>query len=70
MELLTTAYDSFHSMGIDIDPFAKLFRSMVDQIEGRASQGPAVATFADGVALQRIIDAIRRSSQAASWEHR
>ena len=69
MELLTTAYDSFHSMGIDIDPFAKLFRSMVDQIEGRASQGPAVATFADGVVLQRIIDAIRRSSQAASWEH-
>lgn len=67
-ELLTTAYDSFHSMGIDIDPFAKLFRSMVDQIEGRAPTGPPIATFADGVALQRIMDAVRRSSASSSWE--
>lgn len=68
-ELLHTSYDMLHSMGIDLDPFAKLFRSMRDTIEGRpVSGGPEPATFADGVALQRISDAIRRSSERRTWE--
>ena len=68
MELLTTAYDTFHMGGADIDPFSKLFRSMVDTIEGRDPDGPPIATFADGLALQRIMDAIRRSHETDSWE--
>lgn len=68
MEVLTTTYDTFHMGGGDVDPFAKLFRSMVDTIDGRVPSGPALATFADGVALQRIMDAIRRSNELESWE--
>ena len=68
-DLLHTTYDMLHSMGIDLDPFAKLFRAMRDTIQGAAgSGGPEPASFADGVALQRITDAIRRSSAGRTWE--
>lgn len=68
-DLLKTAYDMLHSMGIDLDPFTKLFTVMREQIQGRSTDGlPSVATFADGVALQRITDAIRRSNETRSWQ--
>lgn len=67
-ELLTTAYDTFHLDGADIDPFAKLFTRMIATIEGRSMSGPEPATFEDGLALQRIMDAIRRSNASSSWE--
>ncbi|MEE3331490.1 MAG: Gfo/Idh/MocA family oxidoreductase [Myxococcota bacterium] len=66
---LVTAYDMLHSMGIDIGPFTKLFTHMRDTIQGvPTSNDPAPGTFADGVALQRIMDAIRRSNANDSWE--
>lgn len=68
-DLLTTAYDMLHSMGIDLDPFTKLFRAMRGTIEGKPVRDlPEPATFVDGVALQRITDAIRRSSRERTWE--
>jgi len=68
-ELLTTAYDMLHSMGGDIGPFTKLFSAMRDQIQGKPlPEDPTPGTFVDGVALQRIMDAIRRSAAVGSWE--
>lgn len=68
-DLLTTAYDMLHSMGIDLDPFTKLFTAMRSKIDGGSAGGlPEPATFADGVALQKITDAIRRSSRQRTWE--
>ena len=82
--LLTTAYDMLHSMGIDIAPFTKLFVNLRDAIRGERTGGeragsertggaqtadpPENATFHDGVVLQRIMDAIRRSAATGSWE--
>jgi predicted dehydrogenase len=68
-DLLVTAYDMLHSAGIDLAPFAQLFRGMREAILGRPPRGvPSPATFADGVALQRILDAVRRASEQESWE--
>jgi len=68
-ELLHTAYDMLHSMGTDLGPFTKLFAKMRDTIEGKASgQDSELGTFRDGVALQRITDAIRRSAANRTWE--
>lgn len=67
-DLLVTSYDMLHSMGIDLGPFTKLFTRMRDQIEGRkAPADPAPGTFEDGLALQRILDGIRRSAAEQSW---
>ena len=68
-ELLVTAYDRLHSMGIDLAPYTKLFSEMRDTIEGRPTPNdPVPGTFEDGVVLQRILDAIRRSDAEDSWE--
>ncbi len=57
-----------HSMGIDLGPFTKLFEVMRDRIRGLpVPDHPAPATFADGVALQRVLDAVRRSSAEHVW---
>lgn len=68
-DLLVTAYDMLHSMGIDMGPFTRLFAHMRDTILGLPTPSdPVPGTFADGVALQRIMDAIRRSATQGSWE--
>ena len=68
-DLLVTAYDMLHSMGIDLGPYTKLFAKMRDAIQGKPmGPGPAPGTFEDGVALQRILDAIRRSDANGTWE--
>ena len=67
--LLVTAYDMLHSMGIDIGPFTRLFEHMRDTILGKPTpDDPRPGTFDDGVALQRIMDAVRRSASRGSWE--
>jgi predicted dehydrogenase len=67
-ELLVTAYDMLHSMGIDLPPYVKLFEAMRARILGaEAPPGPEPATFADGVAGQAVLDAIRRSSAERCW---
>jgi predicted dehydrogenase len=67
-ELLVTAYDMLHSMGIDLAPYTQLFRVLRDRIRGEAvSADPAAATFEDGVAIQAVLDAVRLSSQERRW---
>jgi len=44
-----------------LGPFVKLVGLVVDQIRGRAIVSPP--TFEDGLAVQRVIDAARRSSR-------
>ncbi|MDJ0848780.1 MAG: Gfo/Idh/MocA family oxidoreductase [Myxococcota bacterium] len=67
-ELLVTAYDMLHSMGIDLPPYVRLFRAMRARILGEDGPAdPAPATFADGVAGQAVLDAIRRSSAERCW---
>ena len=62
-DLLVTAYDRLHSLGIDVDPYTRVYRVLRAGILGEdAPAGPVAATFADGVALQAVIDAVHRSA--------
>ncbi|MCE2390204.1 MAG: Gfo/Idh/MocA family oxidoreductase [Proteobacteria bacterium] len=66
--LLHTAYDGLHSMGIDLAPYTRLFEILRDRIRGlEVPDDPPVPTFADGVACQEILDAIRRSAEERTW---
>ena len=57
-----------HAMGIDLAPYTKLFEALRDGIRGEALPAdPAPGTFADGVACQAVLDAIRRSSREHCW---
>jgi predicted dehydrogenase len=63
-ELLHTAYDMWHSMGIDLAPYTRLYARMRAAIVGDPIDAdPAAATFVDGVVGQAVLDAIRRSSR-------
>lgn len=67
-ELLHTTYDMLHAMGIDLAPYTRLFESMAARIRGqREAADPAPATFADGVAGQAVLDAIRKSDAERRW---
>ncbi|HVV77235.1 MAG TPA: Gfo/Idh/MocA family oxidoreductase [Mycobacteriales bacterium] len=66
-DLLVTAYDWLHSTGIDMGPYTRLFETFGQLIEGNSISGPAPATFADGVAAMRVMDAIRRSAADRTW---
>ena len=57
-----------HSMGIDLSPYTKLFLALKDRIRGEETQtDPAAGTFTDGLAVQKVLDAIRKSSAEHSW---
>jgi predicted dehydrogenase len=64
-DLIVTAYDGLHSMGIDMGPYTRLFEVFRDRIGGRDASAfdPAPATFADGAASMAVLDAIRRSAR-------
>ncbi len=63
-DLLTTAYDALHQFGIEIVPSTRMCETFRALIEGRAvPDDPRPATFADGLAAMRVIDAIRRSDR-------
>jgi predicted dehydrogenase len=67
-ELLHTTYDMWHSMGIDLDPYTRLYGVLRDRILGLAvADDPRPPTFADGVANQAVLDAIRESAATQSW---
>ena len=67
-DLLVTAYDMMHSMGIDIGPFAKLFERMAAKIRADAApDDPPLPSFADGAAVMAVLDAVRRSSAERAW---
>ena len=68
-ELLHTTYDMWHSMGIDLGPYTRVFEVLRDRVLGRdVAPDPVAATFADGVVVQATTDAIRRSAAEATWE--
>jgi len=69
-ELLHTAYDMWHSMGIDLVPYTRLYGVLRNRVLGQpVAEDPAAATFADGVACQAVLDAIRASSAAGgAWQ--
>ena len=67
-ELLHTAYDMWHSMGMDLAPYTRVYEVMRDRVLGKpVPDDPVAGTFADGVANQAVIDAIRASSATTSW---
>jgi predicted dehydrogenase len=61
--LVETEYDTFNATGTEIAPYTRALRAMAARIRGEVAW-PDIepATFADGVALQVLIDAIRRSA--------
>jgi predicted dehydrogenase len=67
-DLMTTSYDFWHSTGIDMGPFTRLFQVLRARSRGEAvPDDPAPATFADGVADMVILDAIHQSSAERRW---
>ncbi len=67
-ELLVTAYDMLHSMGIDLGPYTLLCEVFRDLIEGKPMpEDPRPATFVDAVACQAVLDAARLSSREKRW---
>jgi predicted dehydrogenase len=67
-DLMTTTYDHLHAGGFDVGPYTRLFELMCERIRGGSlPNDPAPATFADGVAGQRILDAVRLSSREKRW---
>ena len=68
-ELLHTTYDYWHSMGMDLAPYRRVYEVLRDRVLGRAVPAdPIAATFADGVAAQAVLDAVHRSAVGGSWE--
>jgi predicted dehydrogenase len=66
--LLVTAYDHLHSLGIDLGPFTKLFEGLRIRLEGGTPPAdPIPATFADGLAVQRVLDAVRVAAREQRW---
>jgi predicted dehydrogenase len=64
-DLMVTAYDLLHSMGIDFGPYTRLAETFRDLIRGDVVPAdPAPPTFADGVATMEVLDAIRKSAAA------
>lgn len=67
-ELMVTTYDHLHASGFDLGPYTKLLEYMRGRIRGlQVPADPAPATFADGLAAQAVLDAIRRSSAEQRW---
>jgi predicted dehydrogenase len=67
-ELLHTTYDFWHSMGLDLAPYTRLCaRLRAGALGDAVVDDPPAATFADGVAGQVVLDAIRRASHVGGW---
>jgi predicted dehydrogenase len=67
-ELLHTTYDMWHSTGLDLSPYTRLYAVLRDRVLGNSVPAePVAATFADGVAGQAVLDAIRRSAHEQAW---
>ena len=67
-ELMKTTYDHLHAAGFDLAPYTKLFGVMRDRIRGvDPPDDPPAATFADGLAEQQVLDAIRQSNAEQKW---
>jgi predicted dehydrogenase len=68
-ELLHTAYDMWHSMGMDLAPYTRIYEVMRARVLGEPVRtDPVAGTFTDGVANQAVVDAIRASSATRTWQ--
>lgn len=67
-ELLHTHYDMLHSTGIDLAPYTRIYETLAARIRGEeVLADPSAATFADGLAVQKVLDAVRLSSAERRW---
>lgn len=67
-DLLVTAYDQLHAFGIDLAPWTRMAETFAALIRGEpVPADPVPATFADGVAGMKVLDAIRRSATDHAW---
>jgi predicted dehydrogenase len=67
-DLMVTMYDHLHAAGFDLAPYTKLFEALIARIEDpKVALDPEPATFADGLAGQKVLDAVRRSSEERRW---
>jgi predicted dehydrogenase len=67
-DLIRTQYEFGHSFGADLAPYTRLFEAMRERIRGGpVRDSPPIATFREGVAVQAVVDAIKRSSAERSW---
>jgi predicted dehydrogenase len=67
-EALVTAYEKMRVGGGDMGPYTRLYETFRDLIDGQPMPtDPRPATFADGVALMTVMDAIRRSANDGHW---
>jgi predicted dehydrogenase len=67
-DLMVSAYDLMHSTGIDLDPYTRLaiaFRALI--VGDEIPKDPPVPSFADGVAVMEVLDAIRASAAEKKW---
>ncbi len=68
-ELLHTTYDYWHSTGMDLAPYRRVYEVLRDRVLGRpVGSEPTAATFVDGVAAQAVLDAVHRASTNGTWE--
>lgn len=62
-ELMHNEYDLLHSTGIDLAPYTKIYETLAARMRGESgSTDPSAATFADGLAIQQVLDAVRLSA--------
>jgi predicted dehydrogenase len=62
-DFITTAYESFHETGNEAITVGRMYKAIREIITGEERTSPEiVATFADGVAIQAIIEAIEIAS--------
>lgn len=67
-ELIQTEQDRWHTMGIDVPPYARLFTEMKQRINGQTPGAEeCAATFYDAVAGQAVLDAARQSAAKRCW---
>ncbi len=62
------AVTRWHTSGADLAPYTRLYGRLRAQVLGEPiDREPSMATFADGVASQAVLDAVRRSASGAGW---
>ena len=67
-EFMKTTYDHLHAGGFDVAPYTKVFRAMAARIaDPKAPCDPEPATFEDGLAGQKVLDAVRLSAAETRW---
>ena len=67
-DVLRTTYDILCGMADTIGPYTCLYETCRDRILGAEPANPTLpATFEDGVAGQRVLDAVRRSDREGGW---